>query len=363
MIRSRSPIECAERFAAEISDEDSGSDFSDSDSDSGSSSGSELEASNPIATNEGSTEANFEMSDEISIVELELQGVAYFFISCLRVQVTCYRCKSLQEFIMTYPNKDLEAFAPKLIGSGKICSKCSSKISFYFSPVLSFTGSHSVGKFIAGSCQLSIVNPSDFVLTCAECQAPVKTREVSYGTLRPCQCYKCFQKMSVKLGGFDFRGEKVKVSNIPGMPVKIKKKKIPADNVKLTIGTPLPKFGACKHYKKSFKWFRFPCCNMIFPCETCHDAEARHDCVWATRIICGYCSKEQSSNTKLCSCGHSMTGVKTAHWQGGKGCRDPTKMSTKDSKKYKLLSKQKEKQDKQKAEELAKQRKKQNKAK
>ena len=35
--------------------------------------------------------------------------------------------------------------------------------------------------------------------------------------------------------------------------------------------TPLPKNGTCKHYKKSFRWLRFPCCAKMYPCEECHE--------------------------------------------------------------------------------------------
>ena len=36
-------------------------------------------------------------------------------------------------------------------------------------------------------------------------------------------------------------------------------------------GEALPDQGSCKHAKKSFRWFKFPCCQASFPCDTCHD--------------------------------------------------------------------------------------------
>ena len=69
-------------------------------------------------------------------------------------------------------------------------------------------------------------------------------------------------------------------------------------------GKPLPEDGACKHYKKSMRWLRFPCCgrgtlfpsparpydsnlSTAFPCDQCHDEQTDHKCDWAKRMICG----------------------------------------------------------------------------
>ena len=36
-------------------------------------------------------------------------------------------------------------------------------------------------------------------------------------------------------------------------------------------GTPLANKGACKHFKKSYRYFRFPCCGRAFACPVCHE--------------------------------------------------------------------------------------------
>lgn len=39
---------------------------------------------------------------------------------------------------------------------------------------------------------------------------------------------------------------------------------------------------------------RFPCCGKCYPCDKCHEeAEDGHEMEQATRMICGFCSKEQ----------------------------------------------------------------------
>ena len=46
-------------------------------------------------------------------------------------------------------------------------------------------------------------------------------------------------------------------------------------------GQPLPENGTCKHYSKSYRWLRFPCCGRAFPCDTCHDEQMDHPHEWA----------------------------------------------------------------------------------
>lgn len=43
----------------------------------------------------------------------------------------------------------------------------------------------------------------------------------------------------------------------------------------------------CTHF------FRFPCCGRTYPCDVCHDENQDHPMELATRMICGFCAKEQ----------------------------------------------------------------------
>ena len=89
----------------------------------------------------------------------------------------------------------------------------------------------------------------------------------------------------------------------------------------------LPRTGLCKHYRKSHRWLRFPCCDKAYPCDRCHEEENEdgHEMAWANRMICGYCGTEQHYSNKPCRCGRELTQGTTEHWEGGKGCRDKTK--------------------------------------
>jgi uncharacterized CHY-type Zn-finger protein len=107
-------------------------------------------------------------------------------------------------------------------------------------------------------------------------------------------------------------------------------------------GKELPDFGACKHYKHSLRWFRFSCCNKIFPCDICHDESSDHNSEYAKTVLCGFCACEQSSSNKICQkCGKMFTKSEGGKkfWEGGKGCRDPKFMNARDSHKFTGLNK------------------------
>ena len=110
----------------------------------------------------------------------------------------------------------------------------------------------------------------------------------------------------------------------------------------LIIGKPLPNKGACKHYKHSYRWLRFPCCGRAFPCAACHeqsDCPAKDLGVWANRMLCGKRSREMPYSDQPCAdCGNTFVRPGGTHWQGGAGCRDQQRLSTKDSRKHKGAS-------------------------
>jgi len=92
--------------------------------------------------------------------------------------------------------------------------------------------------------------------------------------------------------------------------------------------------------KKKFS-SRFPCCGHVYSCDICHEENSDgHEMVLATRMICGFCSREQPFSQKPCICGSNLTKKDSgAFWEGGKGTRDKTKMNRNDSAKYKGLNK------------------------
>lgn len=57
------------------------------------------------------------------------------------------------------------------------------------------------------------------------------------------------------------------------------------ENLGIVAGRELPGRGRCSHYKKSYRWFRFSCCNKVFPCDRCHGESEDHAIEMANRMI------------------------------------------------------------------------------
>lgn len=60
-------------------------------------------------------------------------------------------------------------------------------------------------------------------------------------------------------------------------------------------GSSLPSNGACKHYKKSFRWIKYGCCGDWYACNQCHEAYSAK-CEYfgeSSEMMCGFCSRQQ----------------------------------------------------------------------
>ncbi|KAF9131145.1 hypothetical protein BGW39_002175 [Mortierella sp. 14UC] len=278
----------------------------------------------------------------------------------------------------------------------RTCENCQSLLGAHFRTEYIHIQSRTIGYLDLAGCTAYDILPSTFVPTCGECDhihgfgadehqhqqavdyhnttdgkgsslesasvapsAPTAPRtttsptgfrqKVGRGMSATANCRKCHVRMTftmegeikfVKLSPGDLM--KASASDLELLPLKKKK---PAKNkngleFELKVGEPLPRKGACDHYKKSRRWFRFPCCSKIYPCHLCHDEKESesHESEFAKRMICGHCSREQAVSDKPCVCGKSpmrTAGGSSAFWEGGEGMRDRTRMSNKDSRKYK----------------------------
>ena len=76
-------------------------------------------------------------------------------------------------------------------------------------------------------------------------------------------------------------------------------------------GVALPMNGACKHYKKSFRWIKYACCDEWYACNQCHDSRAsnheRDSEAEPATMLCGFCSMEQSLDHVCRACGKETT--------------------------------------------------------
>ncbi|KAF8938636.1 hypothetical protein BGZ58_000449 [Dissophora ornata] len=280
----------------------------------------------------------------------------------------------------------------------RTCENCQSLMGAHFRTEYIHMQSRTLGFLDLAGCTAFDILPSAFVPTCSECDqilgaytgdghgantnvALSVDAEVTQGTEPPstqgsgsvsnhaaptgfrqrvgrgmsatANCRKCHVRLTFSMEGeVKFvklsPGDMMKASkaDLEQLPLKKKALNRKAKNggldFELKVGEPLPRKGACEHYKKSRRWFRFPCCSKIYACHLCHDEKEDHGCEFAKRMICGHCSREQTVSDKPCVCGESpvkIAGGSGAFWEGGEGMRDKTRMSNKDPRKFRGANK------------------------
>ncbi|KAF9764897.1 hypothetical protein NGRA_0159 [Nosema granulosis] len=185
---------------------------------------------------------------------------------------------------------------------------CGIDLKINYVPVLD---SEYLGSIFPDNCSFLCLNPSRFQFNCDKCGTNFESNKVGPNSKFLMNCWECGTQISFLIKKLIFIEKKTQV---------FKK------------GEELPNRGACKHYKKSYRWFRFPCCGSVYPCDICHDAETNHEHKLANKMVCGLCSKEQSVK-KDCDCGMNLK-KSTNCWEGGKGNRNKLSMNKKDKKKY-----------------------------
>jgi len=255
----------------------------------------------------------------------------------LNVVVKCGRCQFELEI----------SLVPKVEKSGS-CTSCHMSYTIMFRPDIMHNYSRVLGYFDKENVYPFDLLPSDFTATCDNCATYTEFVEMKYGVFQSNNCPNCFKSIKIKAENWEFRKVRI-VRNISDFEENINEKRTRKENDKehgIRKGTPLPNNGTCKHYKKSNRWLRFPCCNRAFPCDGCHDENNTngHEPMRATRMICGFCSNEEPyQSDKPCSkCKKNLTGQsRTSYWEGGQGQRDPVKMKKGEKRKYRGMNKTK----------------------
>jgi len=296
----------------------------------------------------------------IRLPNIKITGIALLQCVGLSLTLKCDRCRNVIDFNDIKPMGQLklksanankednkEDEKPFIVNSvyWKHCKTCRQAIgvryrSEYLSPF-----SLAIGYIDLEGCVPFDFLPSNFIIQCEKCN----TDQPAINGVKRSQdndvfCKKCYNHMVLNIDLIKYvkfaQTEKLCDDGLPAASrIKLKKKKEKEQSLGIIQGQPLPNRGICEHYKKSYRWFRFPCCGKIFPCDVCHDLHSDHESKWANRMICGYCSKEQPFSDKDCSCGKSLTKKAVSHWEGGKGNRDTSTMNKRDKQKYAGMNK------------------------
>ncbi|EXJ64192.1 hypothetical protein A1O7_00528 [Cladophialophora yegresii CBS 114405] len=274
----------------------------------------------------------------LSFPQLELQNVELLTLVSLSLSVKCLRCKTLSDVSKIKASSKADD-AGSIASSTRTesCPKCSTSFTFLYVPNTLHANTIRAGTIEATGCTITDLLPSVFQPTCSSCSTafPVPPGVVSVRGDTPIQvCRSCHAKMTFTIHEVKF----LRVSHAAAaIPVRRPRK----ENLGISAGTPLPNNGTCPHYRHSYRWFRFSCCNRVHPCDRCHDAAEAHVNERAERMVCGWCSREQRFRRDDCGlCGRSVTRQRKVggFWEGGQGTRERRLMSRNEKRKYKRPS-------------------------
>lgn len=288
---------------------------------------------------------------QLLLKDLVLHGIGVAGAAWVSVLVQCTRCATMVPAFL----KPEEAVPPPFIPGPEAedeevvqstiptlitplqykawCEKCSNLCELGLRRQLLHARSPSIGYLDEHGCVAVDLLHTYLRVSCLSCDGETDLPSFQHGKPWDKAC-RCGARLKVHASGYDL----VRVTPGPTVASYGSHPRGPRSKPLFTFssGKPLPGGGICAHYKRSRRWFRFPCCNRVFPCDVCHDEASDHPLEWAKRMICGNCSVEQVLSRKPCkSCGFDFDRpARSKHWEGGKGCRDTTAMSSKDSKKY-----------------------------
>ncbi|RDA89823.1 hypothetical protein CP533_3016 [Ophiocordyceps camponoti-saundersi (nom. inval.)] len=292
--------------------------------------GEEDEAEDSSGMEGGSAKEWPERGTLIQLPSVELQGIELLQIQVLSIRVKCDRCRTANEMTGLGPG----------VESTWSCSKCTAELRATFRPQLVHASSNRAGWVEMTGGKATGLLPSTFAPTCSRCSTTSPGLVTVAGERVTNVCRECHGKFTlivtevrfVQAGAGTGTGAETSSGTVAS------RRRAEAERLGLRVGEELPGRGACGHYRKSYRWFRFSCCGRVHACDRCHDEAEDHVNEWANRMICGWCSREQRYAVETCGfCGRHVVGRrggKGAFWEGGKGTRDRRRMSRKDPRKY-----------------------------
>ena len=239
----------------------------------------------------------------------------------LTVTLACAKCQKPYEFA-------LGGLSAASASRKSWCDGCGSLLSASLRPCLLHAGSNVLGHVDAVGCHVTDAPRLSVLMQCGRCDdGELALPPLQRGRTVQSGCRVCHAPLSVKFGnvllerlasGGGGRGKGSGAGDdddddeLEALLKKLRKKNV--DQFKamgLIIGKPLPQKGACRHYKHSYRWLRFPCCGRAYPCAVCHeesDCPAASLGVWASRMLCGKCSREMpyADTTPCAHCGNTF---------------------------------------------------------
>lgn len=263
----------------------------------------------------------------LSLEELEMRGICMMQYASLIVLVSCSHCRTTHE-VRFDPGNALRRW---------VCHHCDRPSEVFAERTMVHESSDTVSVLRCEGCVPQEVPFLSLSTCCSSCDDTTTVR-VSSGRPVRFACHGCHAPCRMSYA----RCLSSTPASRPTRPCA----------TPLRPGQPLPLRGTCRHYRRSFRWMRFPCCGRWFPCDVCHELGGTNEgCqphIRATRMACGFCAQEQAFGAQCVHCGAKLTAqgkekTHTRYWEGGKGCRNRAQLSRRDPKKYAGLNKTKKK--------------------
>lgn len=264
---------------------------------------------------------------------MNLTNIALLEPCSISLTLKCLRCKAA--------GLPIDSLASSESRESR-CLTCSSLLSMTFrGQAVHHPQSLRIGYLDLDGCLAITLGPASFIPTCLSCsERGTRFNGIVAGQAQSRPCRSCHANQIVHLTSTSFLNTNSSSTKLTSSTTT-QRGKLRQNPFK--PGQELPDRGTCQHYRKSNRWFRFPCCLQIYACDVCHDLLAGHLMEdLAKSQICGWCSKESPirGSLKPCPhCGRELTRRSRAtggggFWEGGQGVRDQSKMNRKDKRKY-----------------------------
>jgi len=193
------------------------------------------------------------------------------------LQAQCKQCKTELQANLTQPNakSDTLVFASE-------CIKCQNTLAAaYKYSALHINNKKDLGYIGIVGLEIKDVLPCNFKIQCGGCDSLAKMQHVQAALDSNALCSKCGKPMKFKISKYQLVNSTWDGTDKTWASSKMRSTahaNLKKDRLtKIKPGQPLPDYGTCKHYKKSFRWFRFPCCGKAYPCDICHDDAEDHE--------------------------------------------------------------------------------------
>ena len=217
-----------------------------------------------------------ERSIQLQLPGVQLQGISLLEPVSLNLTLSCNNCSEVFDATNVVPGTLIR----------RPCIKCRNDLAVAYEPQQLHGKSAVIALVHVRNCRPFDLLPSAFVGTCSECLPEgddehvlslncQKFSSVMRGYPSKRTCGYCQRLMTLQIGLVNWQRTNLapraaKRTAAAAGPSKKQK----ADELKalgIEPGKPLPANGTCKHYGKSYRWFRFPCCGRVYPCDVCHE--------------------------------------------------------------------------------------------